>query len=599
MDASRTVSAPTEPLISHRSAACRECWGCVRFCPVRAIRVVDGHSEVITEKCIKCGLCVNECGNGAHIVRDDLPRVIELLRDRRPVVAMLATEFTAALHPLTTSQVERSLELLGFHAVESTLLGEEIVACEYERLHARTDTLFVLRSTCPVATDFVRSYYPALVPALAPIVPPYIAQARLIRELYKEDVAIVYVSPCYARKDEALAEEFNGVIDVAIDFLELRRLLESVEEMPARGRAAMVSKQRPSLLKEVSLTDGFPRQTLVTRDMTDTEVHVVRGIAALDRLLRAMSSGETAPAIVDMLNCEGCVDGPAVNPGLSLFAKRNIESAASNATTKTRVSTRALLGVLPGVETLRSFEATPMAVPVPSQTRIDEILAAGGFASRADVLDCGACGYTTCVEHAIAIHQGSSTWDMCFPLQRQRLHDAEDTLESVETLDPVTGLWNVRSFGERLSLEAARHARYKSPLSLLMLDVDDFGDVNTTLGEEKGDLVLRALGEVLTTCLRSTDMLARHVGDRFAVLLPGIGKTAAFAVAEKLRDTVRERPITVEGAGYTHEVSLTLSVGVASAGPSNEEPLALLESAESALIEAMNAGRDQARLAPG
>jgi len=588
-----------EPLIGHRSSACRECWGCVRLCPVRAIRVTDGHSEVIAEKCVACGLCVNECGNSAHVVRDDTPAVEELLRSRRPVVALLATEFTAAMHPLTTAQIERSLEVLGFLSVESTLLGEEIVACEYERLHARADSLFILRSTCPVATDFVRKYYPALVPALAPVVPPYVAQARLIKQLYDDDVAVVYVSPCYARKDEAVSGEFADAVDAAIDFLELRRLIERAGEMPARGRATMETRQRPSLLKEVSLTDGFPRQTLVSRDMTDTQVHVVRGIEEIDRLLRAMSSGETAPAIVDMLNCEGCVDGPAVNPGLSLFAKRNIESAANQASGKTRVSTRALLGVLPGVDTTRSFSAAPVAVPMPTKEQIDLILAEGGFSSREDAIDCGACGYSTCVEHAIAIHQGSSTWEMCFPLQRHRLRTAETTLAATRTIDPVTGLWNAHAFGERLALEMARFVRYASPVSLILVDVDGFGAVNDALGVELGDRVLKALGERLEGQLRSTDMLARHNGDRFAVLLPEINKTSAFAVAEKLRDAVRSASVEVDEGGYTHQVDLTLSLGVTGAMPMREEPLALLESAEAALIDAMTAGKDQVRLAPG
>lgn len=588
-----------EPLISHESSACRECWGCVRLCPVRAIRVVDGHSEVIAEKCVSCGLCVTECGNAAHVVRDDTPLVEELLRSRRPVVALLATEFTAAMHPLTAAQVERSLEVLGFYSVESTLLGEEMVAVEYERLHARSDMLFILRSTCPVATDFVRTYYPALVPALAPIVPPYIAQARLIKQLYGGDVAVVYVSPCYARKDEALADEFDGAVDAAIDFLELKRLIERTADMPARGRATMEIPQRPSLLKEVSLTDGFPRQTLVSRDMTDTEVHVVRGIEEIDRLLRAMSSGETAPAIVDMLNCEGCVDGPAVNPGLSLFAKRNIESSANSASGKTRVSTRALLGVLPGVETTRSFSATPVVVPMPTKQEVDAILAAGGFPTREDALDCGACGYRTCVAHAVAIHQGSSTWDMCFPLQRRKLRTAETTLAADQTIDPVTGLWNLRAFGDRLALETARHVRYGSPLSLILLDVDGFSAVNEALGEPVGDVILKALAERLASQLRSTDMLARHDGDRFAVLLPGIGKTSAFAVADKLRDAVRSAPLRADCDGYTHEVAVTLALGVTGATASRQEPLVLMESAEAALIEAMSAGKDQVRLAPG
>ncbi len=247
--------------------------------------MTDGSSEVIQEKCVSCGLCVNECSARGHVVRDDTPVVLELLRSSRPVVALLATEFIAALHPLTIAQVERALGVLGFNSVESTLLGEEIVAQEYERMHLREDTLFVMRSTCPVVVDFVRKYYPALTPALAPVVPPYIAQARLIRRLYPDDVAIVYVSPCYARKDEIFDPQFGGAVDAAIDFTELKALIADAEQRPVRGRAVEPGQRRPGILKEISLTDGFPRETLTSRDMTSQVVHVVRGLEQLDRLL--------------------------------------------------------------------------------------------------------------------------------------------------------------------------------------------------------------------------------------------------------------------------------------------------------------------------
>ncbi|PKQ20251.1 MAG: hypothetical protein CVT66_06115 [Actinobacteria bacterium HGW-Actinobacteria-6] len=594
-----TADKLREPLITHRKEACRECWGCVRACPVKAIRVVDGRSEVIQEKCIACGQCVNECGARGHIVRDDTPQVLDLLRGRRPVIALLATEFIAAMHPMTVPQVERALTILGFHSVETTLLGEEMVAAEYERVHAREDSLLVMRSTCPVAVNFVRRYYPALTPALAPVMPPYVAQARLIRSLYPDDVAIVYVSPCYARKDEVHDPQFGGVIDAAIDFAELKSMIaESEHQHPVRGKAIEPGPRRPGIFKEISLTDGFPRKTLAASDMTSQQVYVVRGIEALDRLLAAMTSGEIAPAIVDMLNCEGCIDGPAVNPGLSLFSKRNVEAAARELPGTTRVSTRALLGVLPAVELVRSFIAEPVHIPRPEEQQIDEVLVSGGFATRADALDCGSCGYPTCVEHAIAILRGDSTWSMCFPLQRQRLASAEESLEATRTLDALTGLWNRRAFAERLQLEVARHARYKAPLSLVLFDIDDFGSVNDSLGEEAGDRILAALGNLLAVQLRSTDMAARYVADQFAVLLPGVGKTAAFAVTEKIRSAIRKADIG-RAEGYTDDNALSVSAGVATAAETLSDPMALLESADAALREAMHAGKDQVRLAPG
>lgn len=587
-----------EPLIHHRKEACRECWGCVRVCPVRAIRVVNGRSEVIQEKCIACGLCVNECGSQSHMVRDDTSAVLDLLHSRRPVVVLLATEFIAALHPLTVPQIERALVSLGFHAIETTLLGEEIVAQEYERLHAREDALFILRSTCPVMVDYVRKFYPALTPALAPVVPPYVAQARLIRSLYPGDVAIVYVSPCFARKDEVYERQFEGVVDAAIDFTELKRLIVDSEQQPPRGRATEKIPHRPGVFKEISLTDGFPRHTLVSRDMTDQDVHIVRGVEALDRLLHAMVSGETAPEIVDMLMCEGCIDGPAVNPGLSLFAKRNVESAAREMPGTTRVSTRSLLAVLPSVSLVRSFEAEPVRIPRPSDEQVDAVLAEGGFASRSEAIDCGACGFRTCVEHAEAVFRGDSSWAMCFPLQRRRLEHAEQVAAATVTLDEMTGLWNRRGFTDRLKLEMDRHVRYKSPLSLLLLDIDGFGAINDVIGEAGGDRMLASVGNIFSGSLRTTDLAARFHGDQFAVLLPGVPKTAAFAVAEKLRTAVREARFGV-AEGYTTDIGVTISVGVATAGEAVSNPMALIEAADTALREAATLGSDQVRLAPG
>ncbi len=598
IERSSTASRPSQPLIEHQKDGCEECWSCVRVCPVKAIRVTGGISEVIQEKCVACGLCVHECARGGHVVRDDTVRVRELLEGDRPVIALLATEFIAAMHPMTPAQVEQSLLGLGFHTVETTLLGEEAVAAEYERALTKGDILIQIRSTCPVVVDFVRKYHPVFATALAPVVPPYVAQARLIRSLYPDEVAIVYVSPCYARKDEVHDPAFDDAVDVAIDFSELKRLIEHARERTHRMGAPRCASRRPGVLKEVSLTDGFPRQTLVTRDMTSRDVVSVRGLADLRALLDAMVRGEAAPVVIDALHCEGCIDGPAVNRGLSLFEKRNIDAAARDVPGAVRVSTRQMLKVLPAVDLRRSFTARPVRVPEATNDQIDRILRDGGFASRDAVIDCGACGYPTCVEHAEAIFRGDSSWEMCFPLQRRRLRELERRATALETLDELTGLWNARAFSERLQLEMARHQRYGAPLSLVLLDVDGLGIINERFGERGGDVVLRAVGQVLSSTVRKTDMVAREPGDRFAVLLPHVGKTVAFAVAEKLRAAVAEHRFDATD-GNTEGVRVTMSAGVASASPSAPDARAVYEAAQRALLEAMEAGRDQVRIAPG
>ena len=428
-----------------------------------------------------------------------------------------------------------------------------------------------------------------------PIVPPYIAQARLVRELYPDDAAVVYISPCYARKDEAFELGVAGAIDAVIDFTELERLLATTRPRPPYAEKVRPGGRRPEPVKQLSLIDGFPRSALEGSSALDVDVVTVRGLDEIDRLLSAITRGEAAPAVVDMLNCEGCIDGPAVGPGMSVFAKRNIISAERDRSISTAVSSRDLLCYLPATDLLRSFAATPAAPLAATPEEIDETLAEGEFSSREDVLDCGVCGYRTCVEHAVAVLHGNSSWEMCFPLERERMRRRTQELEESATTDALTGLGNRRVFDDRLEGESARVRRYGTPLALLMIDIDGFKEINDAHGHLAGDGVLQGIAALIVASVRETDVPTRYGGDEFAVLLPGIGKTEAFAVAEKLRTAVAEMTF----AGVPEAISATVSIGVAAANGTPLDSQALLEAADSALYHAKQDGRDRVQLSPG
>jgi diguanylate cyclase (GGDEF)-like protein len=207
-----------------------------------------------------------------------------------------------------------------------------------------------------------------------------------------------------------------------------------------------------------------------------------------------------------------------------------------------------------------------------------------------DELNCGACGYSTCREQAIAIYQGIADWNMCFPFQKRVYSRIIVNLRESASVDGLTGLANHKSFLERLSVEFNRAQRYGSELSLVMIDVDTFKQINDTFGHVAGDGVLKTIAGILKANLRQSDLAARYGGDEFALILPETGLEKAFYVGEKLRSIVERTAISPKADS---ELAATLSVGVGSFNSSMAEPLALVQKADEALYLAKESGRNK------
>jgi diguanylate cyclase (GGDEF)-like protein len=281
---------------------------------------------------------------------------------------------------------------------------------------------------------------------------------------------------------------------------------------------------------------------------------------------------------------------------LSVYAKRNIVAADREHQPAPAVDSRSFLSAMPAVDLWRSFEPQPALSRVPTAEEIDAILAAGHFMSRAETIDCGACGYSTCVEHAAAICLGHSSWDLCFPLQRKLMERERDDLTRSALIDQLTGLGNRRLFDQRFAEEVARSRRYNEPLSLIMIDLDRFKDINDRYGHVTGDVVLAAMGVLLHDSLRVSDIPARYGGDEFSVILPGTTKTEAWVVAEKIRSEMQGLHLQT---GDGQELAVRACLGVASYSADHEGAMQLLEAADAALYRAKHSGRDRVELAVG
>jgi diguanylate cyclase (GGDEF)-like protein len=498
------------------------------------------------------------------VVRDDLAALRALLAGPRPVVAILASEYVAALHPRTPASIPAALMAAGFSAVETTVLGEEVVASAYQQLGQQLGPGGVprIRSTCPVVTEWVRRFYPQLTGALVPIVPPYVAQARLVRELYTDDVAVVYVSPCWARKDEPYMDGLRADVDLVVGFDELRTLLDSTAAAPPSPLARPLGHAR--VTKQLSGVDGFPR--VVLERAFSHDVATARGIAETDRLLKAIVDGEAAPAFVDALACDGCISGQCVAPALSVYARRNLDVAARERQPEPVVGSRDLLGVIPRVELGRRFEPVPadMTHPDAPPARV----APGATRSPASLAE-------------------PLAPSLAGPRAGSRVPARADA---------TTGLPTSDDFAIALEAEMARATRYGFPLSLLLIEPDGLALADAAPDARARDRLLVAAASVLRTSLRESDF-AGSLGDgRLAVVLPHAAKTEAWAVAEKICRTMRGLRMETDGPD---RVATTASIGVASRIESEDSADGLLGAALEALQGAKGLGGDQVVLSAG
>lgn len=172
------------------------------------------------------------------------------------------------------------------------------------------------------------------------------------------------------------------------------------------------------------------------------------------------------------------------------------------------------------------------------------------------------------------------------------LKNAQDELEKLASLDGLTGALNRRSFMEKAAVEAARAVRMKKPLSILLMDIDHFKDVNDTYGHAAGDRVLVRFAKVFVEGIRKYDIFARMGGEEFALLIPDADAQEALQIAERLRMAVAAQSVQVGGK----LVPITVSIGIAEMEHQGEGVDGIINRADKALYSSKNSGRNQSQV---
>ena len=427
------------PLITIVTDKCRMCYACVRECPAKAIRVVDGQASVIQPRCIGCGNCLRVCSQNAKQVRDDTERTFALLEspDRvAAVAAMVAPSFPAEFTDMTPGTLVAMIRALGFESVHEVSLGADLVAQAYRRLLEGNPDKRYITTPCPAVVSFVRKYHPQLMPYLAPFVSPMVAMARVLRHELGQDLRVVFVGPCVAKK-RASIDFTHQEIEAVLTFAELRDMFQKRGIKPeAFKNESLFDPPHGGVGMVFPIAGGLLQAAEMKEDLLSGEVIVADG---RDEFVDTISEFDVAHAdtrLLDVLACQGCYAGAGMTSDCTMLQRRTrISNYARNRIADfTDEELRAIEESekrYADIDLSRDYDVDEQQTLGDSATpeELEEILHRMGKFKPEDQLNCGACGYDTCLEHARAFYAGLAGSEMCLPHTIEQLRSAFQELE--------------------------------------------------------------------------------------------------------------------------------------------------------------------------
>lgn len=524
--------------------------------------------EIIDANCIRCGECIPACPHVAIAASGALDRAVAIAEGGQGAL-ILSPDAAPWFHPATPEQVINACHAAGFRHVSRGVVGDELVAQEYLRLWEDGDWGTLIRSTDPVVVAAITAHHPELVPYLAPVTYPCVAEARFLRDLLGEELPVVYVGTgAPGQVDE---------LDAAMTFADLERLFAQrevrLDQMPTT-----FSRVPAEMRRHASVAGGLPLEMVVSGSSQGRRLLTVRGLDGLSALARAVSHDRVDLGFVDITSHHGSAAHPVAGPREQIHLRRQLLAHYE--------PTRSREPVVPDpspVEVGASFpfgerreQADPQAVAA--------ILEAIGTGPNGKPWDCRACGYQSCHRFAQAAALGRAGLKQCVPWLARRADDASRDAST----DALTGLASYRSLQQRLSHEVERSRRSGEQFAVLFIDLDRLKELNDRYGHERGNGVLRAVADELRRTIRNTDLAARYGGDEFVVLLTRTDRAGALRVADAVRERVEQ---AADRLGF-HTGQITVSIGVAEYDPAAPGEGPLLEQADRALYLAKAAGRN-------
>lgn len=393
---------------------CQDCHKCIRECPVKAIRVQDGYARVVPEMCILCGNCILACPNGAKQVRDDLPLVRELLASGRRVIVSLAPSFIAQFPGIRAAQLIHALKQLGFFAVSETALGAQQVSASIASLLEGESGHVWISTACPVVVDLVAKYHPECQPNVSALLSPLLTHCKMLRNHYGDDIAIVFIGPCIAKKKEA--EEHPELLNAVLTFEDLENWL--IDENIKLDSACETKEDRFALEEACEgslypIEGGLVPGVIRGNRIKSAQVMSFSGIANVEQALKGISEWKPEHSIfLELTACAGsCVNGPKAARNTSIARRRfEILKYARPADESPR---------MPALAITRPYSAASVPRSEFTEMQIAAALRSVGKYSPEDELNCGGCGYDSCRDFANALIARNAERMMCATYTRK------------------------------------------------------------------------------------------------------------------------------------------------------------------------------------
>ena len=400
-------------VIDFNNANCKHCYKCVRNCSVKAISVINEQAHIIKEACILCGHCLEICPQNAKTFASDMERVKGYLRNGERVIISIAPSYVGVLDFEKPGQIVDALLKLGFYEVRETAEGAALVTREYQRLLREGKMENMITTCCPSVNEMIEKYYPSLTKYMLPVVSPMIAHGRLIRKLYGEDIKVVFLGPCVAKKEEAVGDaRVFGAIDAILTFEEIEDWFEKEGIEVHKCEEKQMANPPVNVNGLYPISGGVVQSVLAEYKMEGYSRLYVDGIEECRQLFESMENGDLDHCFVEVNMCKGgCVKGPASNNWNKSFVKArvNVEKQVAD-----RSPASLVIRTL-NVPLTKKFYNKHRTEKMPTEAELIDILRSMGKIKPSDELNCSACGYPPCRDKAVAVYQGKAELDMCLP----------------------------------------------------------------------------------------------------------------------------------------------------------------------------------------